>query len=89
MFKRCILENCSKLLDLPTLQLDKYKRVVAGGSAHMVTPGGYTLGGGHGPLSPSIGLAVDNLLEIQVRQRLMFDLLLAFRRFYSTGVFIR
>lgn len=47
-------------------ELDKYKRVVAGGSAHMVSPGGYTLGGGHGPLSPSIGLAVDNLLEIQV-----------------------
>ena len=38
-----------------------------GGVAKSTTTGGYTLGGGHSSLSPSLGLAVDNLLEVQVR----------------------
>ncbi|WAR20986.1 ZEB1-like protein [Mya arenaria] len=38
------------------------------GSARTVTPGvgGYTLGGGHSPVSRSLRYAVDNLLEAQV-----------------------
>ncbi|WAR21031.1 VAO15-like protein [Mya arenaria] len=47
-------------------QLNAVGRVVVGGSAHTVTPGGYTLGGGHSPVSRSLGYAVDNLLEAQV-----------------------
>lgn len=47
-------------------EVDKYDRVVVGGSAHNVTSGGYTMGGGHSPISRSLGLAVDNVLEIQV-----------------------
>lgn len=38
--------------------------MVVGGSAHTVAIGGYTLGGGHSPMSPTFGLAVDNLLEV-------------------------
>ncbi|WAR20982.1 A2478-like protein [Mya arenaria] len=47
-------------------ELNAVGRVVVGGSAHTVTPGGYTLGGGHSPVSRSLGYAVDNLLEAQV-----------------------
>ena len=47
-------------------QLDGYDRVVVGGSAHTVGPGGYTLGGGHSPISRSHGYSVDNVLEMQV-----------------------
>ncbi|KAK3607170.1 hypothetical protein CHS0354_004434 [Potamilus streckersoni] len=38
-------------------------RVVVGGSSHTVSPGGYTLGGGHSPISRSFGLAADQVLE--------------------------
>ncbi len=41
-------------------------KVVVGGSAHTVSPGGFTLGGGHGPFSPQLGLAVDNLIQISI-----------------------
>lgn len=37
-----------------------------GGSAHTVAIGGYTLGGGHSPISRMYGLAVDNLLEVEM-----------------------
>lgn len=43
-----------------------HQRVILGSAAPSVSPGGYTLGGGHSFLSPSLGLAVDNLLEVQV-----------------------
>ncbi|XP_046376106.2 uncharacterized FAD-linked oxidoreductase ARB_02478-like [Haliotis rufescens] len=45
-------------------EVNKQGRVVVGGSAHTVAMGGYTLGGGHSPMSRSLGLAVDNLLEV-------------------------
>ena len=48
------------------MQVDKYKRVIVGPGAQVVSAGGYTMGGGHSPLSPALGLAVDNVLEIQV-----------------------
>lgn len=37
-----------------------------GGSAHTVCMGGYTLGGGHSPMSRTFGLAVDNLLAVEM-----------------------
>ena len=48
------------------LQLTSYGRVVIGGSAHTVSMGGYTLGGGHSPMSRMFGMAVDNLLEVEM-----------------------
>ena len=47
-------------------QVDQHNRVIVGGSAHTVAVGGYTLGGGHSPMSPMFGLAVDNLLEVEL-----------------------
>ncbi|KAK3596576.1 hypothetical protein CHS0354_015109 [Potamilus streckersoni] len=47
-------------------KLQKVDRVVVGGSSHTVSPGGYTLGGGHGPIARSFGLAVDQVLEMKV-----------------------
>ncbi|XP_052773822.1 uncharacterized protein LOC128212409 [Mya arenaria] len=47
-------------------KLNTLGRVVVGGSAHTVTPGGYMLGGGHSPVSRSLGYVIDNLLEAQV-----------------------
>ncbi|KAL5011164.1 hypothetical protein ScPMuIL_013469 [Solemya velum] len=47
-------------------EADTHGRVVLGGSAHTVSPGGYTLGGGHSPVSRSLGLAVDNVLEFEM-----------------------
>ena len=46
--------------------MDKYKRLVVGGSAHTVALGGYTLGGGHSPFGRMFGMAVDNLLEVEM-----------------------
>ena len=43
--------------------MDKHNLVVLGGSAHTVSPSGYTMGGGHGPITRTLGLAVDNVLE--------------------------
>ena len=37
-----------------------------GGSAHTVALGGYTLGGGHSPIGRKYGMAVDNLLEVEM-----------------------
>ena len=46
--------------------MDKYNRLVVGGSAHTVALGGYTLGGGHSPYGRKFGMAVDNLLEVEM-----------------------
>ncbi|KAF5670358.1 isoamyl alcohol oxidase [Fusarium circinatum] len=46
----------------------KYDRVVASGWCSTVGMTGYHLGGGHGPFAPSMGLGVDNVLEIEVLQ---------------------
>eukprot|EP01084_Bolivina_argentea_P177805 307478_1 len=43
--------------------VDKYNRIIIGGSDATVGPGGYTTGGGHSPLSPYYGLSVDYILE--------------------------
>ena len=40
--------------------------VVGGGATTVGAAGGYTLGGGHSPNAPRHGLAVDNMLEIDV-----------------------
>ncbi|KAL5017612.1 hypothetical protein ScPMuIL_007201 [Solemya velum] len=47
-------------------EVDKHNRVMIGGSAHTVAMGGYTLGGGHSPISRTFGLAVDNLLGVEM-----------------------
>ncbi|KAI3536091.1 hypothetical protein CSPX01_10994 [Colletotrichum filicis] len=46
----------------------KHNRVVASGWCSTVGMVGFHLGGGHGPFAPSMGLGVDNLLEIEVLQ---------------------
>ncbi|KAG0234820.1 hypothetical protein BGW41_000999 [Actinomortierella wolfii] len=47
--------------------VDAHQRTVAGGAAQTVgTSGGYCLSGGHGPLSPLVGLCVDNVLQYKV-----------------------
>ncbi|KAF4551274.1 Ribonuclease T2-like protein [Elsinoe fawcettii] len=43
-------------------------RVVASGWCSTVGMTGFHLGGGHGPFAPSMGLGVDNVLEIEVLQ---------------------
>lgn len=46
----------------------QYKRVIASGWCSTVGMVGFHLGGGHGPFAPSMGLGVDNVLEIEVMQ---------------------
>ncbi|KAM0431563.1 hypothetical protein ACHAQK_010188 [Fusarium lateritium] len=46
----------------------KNKRVIASGWCSTVGMAGFHLGGGHGPFAPSMGLGVDNVLEIEVLQ---------------------
>ncbi|KAI7766574.1 hypothetical protein LZL87_013602 [Fusarium oxysporum] len=46
----------------------KHKRVIASGWCSTVGMTGFHLGGGHGPFAPSMGLGVDNVLEIEVLQ---------------------
>jgi len=43
-----------------------YNRSIVGGSAHTVSMGGYTLGGGHSPIGRKFGMAVDNLLSVKM-----------------------
>ncbi|KAF9166503.1 hypothetical protein DFQ26_007685 [Actinomortierella ambigua] len=47
--------------------VDEHNRTVSGGGAETVgTSGGFCQSGGHGPLSPSLGLCVDNVLQYKV-----------------------
>ena len=46
----------------------EHARVVASGWCSTVGMVGWHLGGGHGPFAPSMGLGVDNVLEIEVLQ---------------------
>ena len=39
---------------------------MVGGNSDRVGPGGFIAGGGYSPLTPSLGLGVDNVLEIKV-----------------------
>jgi hypothetical protein len=48
-------------------EMTKQGVLVVGGNALTVgAAGGYSLGGGHGSMSPLFGLTVDNILEIDV-----------------------
>lgn len=40
--------------------------MIVGGGDTTVGVTGYTLGGGHSPLSPKLGLGVDQLVEIEM-----------------------
>ena len=55
-----------KTLTVCYFQVEKYNRIVVGGAAHTVALGGYTLGGGHSYVGRKYGLAVDNLLEVEM-----------------------
>lgn len=46
----------------------EHARVVSSGWCATVGMVGFHLGGGHGPFAPSMGLGVDNVLEIEVLQ---------------------
>ncbi|KAK1980398.1 LOW QUALITY PROTEIN: hypothetical protein LZ30DRAFT_761233 [Colletotrichum cereale] len=46
----------------------EHARVIASGWCSTVGMVGFHLGGGHGPFAPSMGLGVDNVLEIEVLQ---------------------
>ena len=46
-------------------QLDKYERLVVGGDEPTVSLGGYTMGGGHSPISRKFGLAADNVMKLK------------------------
>lgn len=48
------------------MQVDKFDRVVVGGSAHTVSVAGYMMGGGHSPLTPTLGLAVDHVVSFTI-----------------------
>ncbi|KKP04724.1 hypothetical protein THAR02_03204 [Trichoderma harzianum] len=43
----------------------QYNRVITLGRCSMVSMFGFYLGGGHSPFGPSMGLGVDNVLEIE------------------------
>jgi FAD/FMN-containing dehydrogenase len=45
---------------------DGHGATVVGGMAKSVSVGGYLTGGGHSQLSPDYGLAVDQVLEMEV-----------------------
>ncbi|XP_052820762.1 uncharacterized protein LOC128246541 [Mya arenaria] len=47
-------------------ELNKFNRTVIGGSSPTVAIGGFTLGGGHSPIGRKFGLAIDNLLEVEM-----------------------
>lgn len=44
----------------------QYNTTVVGPLVGTIGPGGYLTGGGHSPLSAALGLAVDQVLEMQV-----------------------
>ncbi|KAH6644185.1 hypothetical protein C7974DRAFT_16170 [Boeremia exigua] len=46
----------------------EHARVISSGWCSTVGMAGFHLGGGHGPFAPSMGLGVDNLLELEVLQ---------------------
>ena len=48
-------------------EADRQNVNVVGGNAQSVgAAGGYALGGGHSTMSPAYGLAVDNILEVDI-----------------------
>ena len=48
------------------LQTSKLGRVIVGSTGHTISVGGYTLGGGYSPIGRKFGMAVDNLLEVEM-----------------------
>lgn len=48
-------------------EADRQNVNIVGGNAQSVgAAGGYALGGGHSSMSPAYGLAVDNILEVDI-----------------------
>ena len=52
-----------RLIKFLHFKVDKYDLIAIDAVAHEVSPGGWTLGGGHGPVSRMGGLGVDQVLE--------------------------
>ena len=52
-----------RLIKFRHFKVDKYDLIAIGASTHEVSPGGWTLGGGHGAVSRMGGLGVDQVLE--------------------------
>ena len=64
--------------------VDNYSRIIVGGADPSVGPGGYSLGGGHSPISPSYGLSSDWTLEY-----FMIDSNSNILHIYNTSVIIK
>ena len=47
-------------------KVDKYDLIAVGAAEHEVSPGGWPLGGGPGPISRMGGLGVDQVLEFTI-----------------------
>ena len=43
--------------------MGRYNLIAVGGSTHTISPGGWTLDGGHSPITRMLGLGVDQVLE--------------------------
>ncbi len=48
------------------LKVHEYNLVLVGGSAKTVGPGGWTLGGGHSPITRMFGFGVDQVLRFSI-----------------------
>ncbi|KAF3003826.1 hypothetical protein E8E14_001905 [Neopestalotiopsis sp. 37M] len=60
------VETGVEYLDLYTAASEQGYRVVGGSCSSVAVAGGYSQGGGHGPLSAAYGLAADEVLEWEV-----------------------
>lgn len=58
------------------LQADGVNRVVLGAAVNEVSVTGFGLGGGYSPVTPKLGLAVDQMLAVQMvgTDGLIYDL---------------
>lgn len=58
--------QCTVICCLFSYQASEHGRLVVGGSAPTVSVTGWTLGGGHSPMSRMFGMGVDNVLRFHL-----------------------